>query len=272
MMIRIGEFAKRAKVSVATLRLYDEQGLLRPVHVEPASGYRFYRTDQLPTLHRIQTLQQLGLTLREIRSVLLEGMPPEGLSELLSEKREACARQIQVERQKLKRLEFQIQIIKGLQSMNIADVQTLHVPPFTAAVIPLRIATNDQVGPALDGAFCRIFDALKTQGLTPSGPCATVWYTTPDDVTDEVVDVLVPVVPAFTPVDDIRFDTLPGVEVAAVTHRGPFDDFQICHVILKEWLAANDCRLGGPYRELYHTPPGPEAVTEVQYAIERITP
>jgi PPM family protein phosphatase len=39
-LLTIGEFARRAGVSSKALRIYDEIGLLRPVHVDQRNGYR----------------------------------------------------------------------------------------------------------------------------------------------------------------------------------------------------------------------------------------
>ena len=71
-MIRIGDFSKLSRVSVKTLRFYDEMGLLRPVEVDRFTGYRYYEFDQLPRLHRILALKDLGFSLEEIGR-LLEG-------------------------------------------------------------------------------------------------------------------------------------------------------------------------------------------------------
>src|SRR5689334_1112373 len=107
-MIRIGDFARIAGTSIAALRLYDEQGLLTPIHVDPATGYRSYEASQLVELHRIQLLKDLGFTLREIRAS--SGVTSAQMAELLAEKRTVAERQLQVERQKMKRLKLQIQI------------------------------------------------------------------------------------------------------------------------------------------------------------------
>ena len=40
--VTIGEFARRSGLSLKALRLYDARGLLEPVRVDPASGYRYY--------------------------------------------------------------------------------------------------------------------------------------------------------------------------------------------------------------------------------------
>ncbi|MGO9082934.1 MAG: MerR family DNA-binding transcriptional regulator, partial [Streptosporangiaceae bacterium] len=44
--ISIGEFARRSRLSLKALRLYDERGVLVPSRVDQASGYRYYDTAQ----------------------------------------------------------------------------------------------------------------------------------------------------------------------------------------------------------------------------------
>ncbi len=52
-MLKIGDFSKLAHVSIKTLHHYDELGLLKPVHIDRFSGYRYYGLEQLATLNRI---------------------------------------------------------------------------------------------------------------------------------------------------------------------------------------------------------------------------
>ena len=69
-MIRIGDFSKLSRVSIKTLRYYDEMGLLKPVSVDRFTGYRYYEFDQLPQLYRILALKELGFSLEEIGHLL----------------------------------------------------------------------------------------------------------------------------------------------------------------------------------------------------------
>lgn len=269
-MIRIGEFAKMAGVSVAALRLYSAQGLLIPAEIDEASGYRYYDPSQLVLLHRIGVLKSLGFTLREIRAVLHEDVESEALSSMLALKRQAAEERLQIERQKVKRLELQIQIIQGMQNMTLADVKTLTLPEIPAAAIHLTIPTNDQAGDLIGEAFCRLYAALGERGITPQGSCMTVWESDPDTVVGEELDVVVPIAAGADLGDALTSITLPSELVASVTHKGPFSEFQTCHIVLKEWMAANRFALSGRYREIYHTPPGEDSVTEVQYPINAI--
>ena len=46
-MFRIGDFSRIARVSARLLRFYDEIGLLRPMHADSRTGYRYYSAEQL---------------------------------------------------------------------------------------------------------------------------------------------------------------------------------------------------------------------------------
>lgn len=59
-------------VSIRTLHFYDEVGLLKPAYVS-GSGYRYYEEPQLLTLQQIRFYRELGLELREIKSILGPG-------------------------------------------------------------------------------------------------------------------------------------------------------------------------------------------------------
>ncbi len=73
-MIRIGDFARFSRVSVKTLRHYDEIGLLKPGKVDEWTGYRYYALDQLSQLNRILALKDFGLSLEQIGQLLKEGL------------------------------------------------------------------------------------------------------------------------------------------------------------------------------------------------------
>jgi DNA-binding transcriptional MerR regulator len=78
-MFKIGDFSRLSQVSVKALRYYDERGLLKPARVDPTSNYRYYTADQLPRLHRLLVLKELGFSLDEIARALDEQL---GVAEL----------------------------------------------------------------------------------------------------------------------------------------------------------------------------------------------
>ena len=65
-LLSIGKMAKLNRVSIPTLRLYDEIGLLKPRYVDPDSGYRYYDIHQNARLDMIAYMKELGMSLSEI--------------------------------------------------------------------------------------------------------------------------------------------------------------------------------------------------------------
>jgi DNA-binding transcriptional MerR regulator len=68
--ISIGEFARRSRLSLKALRLYDERGVLVPSRVDQASGYRYYVTAQLDEARLVVMLRQLQLPLAAVKELL----------------------------------------------------------------------------------------------------------------------------------------------------------------------------------------------------------
>lgn len=72
MLLRIGELARRAGVTVRTLRHYEALGLLRPTSRTPGGGRVYGQADAM-RLHAVLALKQFGCSLAEIRALLDEG-------------------------------------------------------------------------------------------------------------------------------------------------------------------------------------------------------
>lgn len=86
-LIPIGKMAAMNRISIPTLRLYDEKGLLKPRYVDPKTGYRYYDINQNARLDMIAYMKELGMSLSQISQVLQK----EDISlieELLSQKNE----------------------------------------------------------------------------------------------------------------------------------------------------------------------------------------
>ena len=67
--IGIGTLAKRAGVSIDTVRYYEKSGLLAP-QARLLSGYRRYGDEQVSRLRFIRRAQELGFSLKDIRELL----------------------------------------------------------------------------------------------------------------------------------------------------------------------------------------------------------
>jgi len=68
-MMKIGEVAQQAGVSVDTVRFYERRGLLPTPRRRP-SGYRVYDATTIPRIRFTKALQALGFNLDEVLTVL----------------------------------------------------------------------------------------------------------------------------------------------------------------------------------------------------------
>ncbi|MFC5220740.1 MerR family transcriptional regulator [Streptomyces coerulescens] len=69
-LLTIGAFAARARLSAKALRLYDRLGLLPPAQVDEASGYRYYRAEQIERARLVALLRRLDMPLARIAEVV----------------------------------------------------------------------------------------------------------------------------------------------------------------------------------------------------------
>ncbi|MCD1260963.1 MerR family transcriptional regulator [Paenibacillus athensensis] len=66
---KVGDIAKLTGLTIRTLHFYDQIGLFSPSG-QSDSGHRLYHESDLPRLHQILSLKELGLSLEEVKAVL----------------------------------------------------------------------------------------------------------------------------------------------------------------------------------------------------------
>jgi len=86
-LLKIGEVADFFGISVKAVRIYEKKGIIAPAYVDPESGYRYYRPDQLHQLAALLELKALGFSLDEIKAVMVGESSKEMLFKAMKEKR-----------------------------------------------------------------------------------------------------------------------------------------------------------------------------------------
>ena len=69
-ILTIGEFSKMTYLSVKALRHYHDVGLLTPVDIDAATGYRHYASSQVGTAQAIRRFRDLDMPIDDVRRVL----------------------------------------------------------------------------------------------------------------------------------------------------------------------------------------------------------
>ena len=267
-MLRIGEFSALSQVSIKTLRHYDDRGLLRPLHVDPDSGYRYYSAGQLAQLNRILALRDLGLSLEQIASALEAGVTAEALRGMLILRRVDQQDRVRDEMETLCRVDARLRLIE-LEGKMATEVILKHVPAQWIASLREPISAYRHIGSLIG----------KAQGLL--GPLSRhaprVVLVHEEDFKDEDIDaeagVYLP--DTTTAAAPLQVYQLPPAQVAAAVHQGPFNRIAEAYESLLRWIDANGYHKCGPTRELFlhvSTPVTREDtsnVTEIQVPVQK---
>ncbi|MEV5349446.1 MerR family transcriptional regulator [Streptomyces achromogenes] len=72
-LMPIGVFARRSGLTSSALRFYADSGLLPPAEVDPVTGYRYYRADQVARAAGLRRLREIGMPLAAAEEVLDAG-------------------------------------------------------------------------------------------------------------------------------------------------------------------------------------------------------
>lgn len=113
--MKIGELAKRAGISVSTVRFYEAQGLM-PKPQTRESGYREYEQEDLDRLHLILTAKAQRFPLGLIKTVLTaldnDPQPCENIAEIVEGRIKTIGREIRDLQRLQARLEAQLEAWK----------------------------------------------------------------------------------------------------------------------------------------------------------------
>ena len=121
-MMKIGQLAKQARLTVRTLHHYDEIGLLSPAH-RTAAGYRLYRSEDVERLTQILLLRRLDLSLSEIREALAR--PESSLQQTIGQQILHLKERIDFQTQLVRRLEAIYQRLEKTERVSVDQLTRL---------------------------------------------------------------------------------------------------------------------------------------------------
>ena len=87
-LLKISELADFFGTTPKALRLYEKKGILVPCKIDPQTGYRYYSADQVKKLNVLVELQELGISLNEIKKIMECGIKSKGFLDSLYSKKD----------------------------------------------------------------------------------------------------------------------------------------------------------------------------------------
>lgn len=278
-MFRIGEFSRIAQVPGSVLRYYDQIGLLKPAHTDTWTGYRYYSASQLPRLHRILALKELGLALDQIARLVDEEVSTGELRGMLALRKSQVEQTLHEEMARLKQIEARLQLIEAPDEPTF-DILLKQVPaqPYLAMrdVLP-----NVDAALGIMQALVQILPArLGEQAL---GHFTTVVHS--ETLESDRLDIELGAVLSDGGIPDVvlpdahvlKVKILPAVEtMATIVQVGGFENNCRSYGAIGLWVEENGYSIDGPGREVLIKPPRvghmDEIVTEIQFPLRTVQP
>ncbi|HMQ30507.1 MAG TPA: MerR family transcriptional regulator [Chloroflexaceae bacterium] len=272
-MFKISHFSRLGQVPTSVLRYYDTLGLLQPAQVDPATGYRFYTAEQLPRLHRILALKDLGLSLEQIKLMLDDALSAEEVRGMLRLKQAELQQRVAEEQARLGRVAARLTPLEQAERRPAQDVLLKSLPAQPVLAVRAVVALPAGVAELLEDAF----GTLLPLGVRPAGQPMVVFHDEEFRETDLDVELAIPVGATATRAIALPHDrflspgTLAAIEQAACTlHHSTFAEIADSYAALGCWIAGSGYTIAGPPREVYLTAPADDgrSLTEIQYPVQ----
>ncbi|SEH88649.1 DNA-binding transcriptional regulator, MerR family [Mycolicibacterium rutilum] len=265
--LTIGEFAAMTHLSVRTLRRYHEAGLLEPASVDPATGYRYYTAEQIPTAQVIHRLRELDVPLAEVRSILATD-DPHRRAEVIA----GHVRRLEAELDRTRAAVASLRRLLNPEPPDIA-VELRSLPRRTVAAVTGHVTIEKSLA-WYDDAMAELDAEFPTAERTgpPGGQYA-----------NELFTLGAGSMTVYRPVREprrsgrIEVVELAAADLAVAVHAGPHDDLDVTYGRLGNWVVTHALTVDGPVHETYLVGPRDTAQadewrTEIGWPVFRVAP
>ncbi len=248
-MLRIGDMARLAGVSIKALRFYDEQGLLRPAHVDPQTGYRYYAAEQAEALADITNLRAIDFSIQEIAELLqAPGPKPDIVAAAIARKKDELRRaQIALD-EKIRIADLLAAITadvqpSGLSALRLTVLEDQHVYAQTKTVASL----GDEVTAMFEAAETIAAEA----NARADAPPFLIFHDPPTQRRNLKVEVCIPLTETDDQLAAAKRIAGGGHGISAV-YQGGYATTNDLYRQMTAWLERAGLSADGPLREIYH--------------------
>jgi DNA-binding transcriptional MerR regulator len=278
-MLKISEFSRLSQVTVKTLHYYDKIGLLKPVHIEGSTGYRYYSVEQLSRIHRIMALKELGLSLEQVGLILDQDLSVDQIRGMLQLKQVEIQEQISREQKRLSLVEFRLRMIEA--EINFPELDVVIKSLDALKVLAMFVEERHQMAPV--GKEIR--NAIESGEIKYTGVTMDVLYGG-----EHGHEIRIPQAPheiilvvEDAQANDVRLETQgmlklrsePAIKTAAtlILEGGEQPARHENAMLLQRWAVAHGYMLGNRMRVFHHRGPletldRSEWVSELQLSVE----
>jgi DNA-binding transcriptional MerR regulator/effector-binding domain-containing protein len=265
----IGEFSKITGLTVKTLRVYHEQHVLLPSHVDEETGYRYYAEAKVDEARIVARLRELDFSLADIGEILKSYDDEADILEFLQ-------RQKQTVQGKLRQYR---EIEKSLESIITKEREARTAMQATTFQIEEKqIETMLIAGIRMRGQYSEcgrgFSQVCRTFGRHACGKPFLLQYDREYKEDDAEFEACVPIRKG-TSVDGISVRELAGGRCVTLLHQGPYQELTRSYEKILSYAKSHGYQVQIPTREVYLKGPGmifrgnpKKYLTEIQMLID----
>jgi DNA-binding transcriptional MerR regulator len=247
-LLRIGDMARLTGVSIKALRFYDEQGLLRPDHVDPQTGYRYYAAGQAEALADITNLRAVDFSIQEIADLIAK---PHSKADMIA----AIARKKRELRQTQADLDEKLRIADILSAV-AADERPEGFSAFRlTAPRDQTVYAQTKTVDALGGEVTAMFEAAETivaeAGARADAAPFLIFHDPPTKRRNLKVEVCIPVRDGDDRLAAAKCLAGSRHGISAV-YQGGYAKTNSLYEQMTAWVERVGLIADGPLREIYH--------------------
>lgn len=245
-MYKISEFSKITGLTVKALRYYDEQALLIPSNRNEENSYRFYTDDDFKRAVLIKMLRSLDFSISEIKDILSNFENEEDLYYYLREKQEMIKRNIEAEKERIKKIESCLKPLTTSTANSEYDISMKEIKAVNVVSIRFMGKYNE-----LDKYVPLLYRIAKD---ACDGKHFNCYY---DDECKDVADIEL-CLPVKRPVRnaEVEYKTMPGIRAIFTRHFGAYENISFAYKALYQYADKASIQLTTPSREIYVKGPG----------------
>lgn len=263
MYYSIGTFSKLTRTTVAALRFYDREGIFKPAYTDKNTGYRYYLSSQLSELQEIISLRQVGMSVEQIRGIIIHGDKEEQLKIYRAELEN-----------KLSELSMQLNRLKLMQNDSTPyEVAIVELAEHTVFSKTASIENNRLLYRFIQDAEQEFFTKFPKLKTASPDYCFLTYLDNEYRSENMTVEYNMALAPCDIQPDGDLFKRLPACRAACIYFKGSNKYIGAGFAYLYDWINKSGFTVCGNPREryidgLWNVDSQDKWLTEIQIPIE----
>ena len=264
-MYKIGDFSKMSKTTIKTLRYYENEGLLIPTYVDPYTSYRYYESSQLTDLTRILSLRQAGLSISDIKQILIG----KNVKDILEKRKIELELELNTLNIKLSKINYLMENINMNNKITIKKIPSYIVYYRDGMISDLNKITEFVLE---TGMLCAKANPML-KCIHPDY-CYVSYLDCEYKEKDLMIRYAQAVENKGVEADGVKFIEIPEVEVVSIYHKGSYNNLRESYDIILKFIESNSYQIIDNVRECYidgcwNKESEEDYLTEIQFPVTK---